>query len=450
MLQGTAKQCVHAYPLLGAHSSVAATTPLLLQVFAGALGSSHPRTLVAARNAQHIKHKLIKLPAEPQELLQHSSTAAGESNPAAAAAAAARKAAKAAGSKLGKGPSGAGAGSKSSSKRKKMRAAAAGGDAEGTGSSSSGLAAGTSSDDSSGTGPSRIRNKGKSAAAAASTAGQKHIAGSRGVQSISRHSVQRSGSMQERLQAVMKSRQQQPSNDGSNAGALGASSPTALDPIAEAGGGGQQSKQRRQQQPVEWREYTHLDHLGAGVFRASQQQRALYESIKPDIEAHARAGSCFAASSCSSSSGAGGVRQAGSSSSSSSGSWSGCGGAGGSGVVEMQVLLPPVVPARSASASPTPTSSQQQQQGSQTLSGSVAGFRAAGSVRPGSPEVAAAAAAAAAGSAGQLMRRGPLLDATIAKVKKPLTVEQARKLRRQQQQAAGKQKGAVSLLDKLY
>jgi hypothetical protein len=48
------------------------------------------------------------------------------------------------------------------------------------------------------------------------------------------------------------------------------------------------------------------------------------------------------------------------------------------------------------------------------------------------------------------MRRGPLLDATIAKVKKPLTVEQARKLRRQQQQAAGKQKGAVTLLDKLY
>jgi hypothetical protein len=50
------------------------------------------------------------------------------------------------------------------------------------------------------------------------------------------------------------------------------------------------------------------------------------------------------------------------------------------------------------------------------------------------------------------MRRGPLLDATIATVKKPLTVEQARKLRRQQQQAAaaGRQRGAGSLLDKLY
>jgi hypothetical protein len=375
---------------------------LLLQVFSGALGPSHPRTLVAARNAQHIKHKLIKLPAEPQELLQYCNKPITETGTAAAA----RRQGKAAGSKAGKGNARAGVSSSSSNSKKRRgrkRGAGASDDDDAASSSSSGLAAGTSSDDSSsGKSPGRGRsNKGKVAAGAAGRAVQPDTS--------SKRAVQRSGSMQERLQAIMKSRKQQPgSSDGSAEAA-------ALSPIAEAGG--KQCKQQQQQQPTEWREYTHVDHLGAGVFRASQQQRALYESLKPDIEAHARAASCLVGSSRSSSSS--GVGQIGSGSS--------CG------VVEMQVLLPAVVPARPASASPPPMSNQQQQQ--------QHGLAA------GSPEAAAAAAAAV--PAGHLLRRGPLLDATIAKVKKPLTVEQARKLRRQQQQAAGK-RAPGGLLDKLY
>jgi hypothetical protein len=53
------------------------------QVFAASLGPQHPRTLIAARNAMHIQHKLIKLPAEagePQDLQRAAGLADGSSS----------------------------------------------------------------------------------------------------------------------------------------------------------------------------------------------------------------------------------------------------------------------------------------------------------------------------------------------------------------------------------
>lgn len=75
---------------------------------------------------------------------------------------------------------------------------------------------------------------------------------------------------QERLQAV-SSRRKQLSGDVSTRHGRSAGSPS------------------RQEKTLECREYTHLDHLGKGVFKASLEQRLLFEAVRLDVEAHTRA-----------------------------------------------------------------------------------------------------------------------------------------------------------------
>jgi len=76
--------------------------------------------------------------------------------------------------------------------------------------------------------------------------------------------------LQDRLQAV-SSRRQQP---GAAAG---------------PGPGSSRAAAQQRRRPLELREYTHLDHLGSGVFRASLEQRQLYQALREDVRAHGRA-----------------------------------------------------------------------------------------------------------------------------------------------------------------
>lgn len=131
---------------------------------------------------------------------------------------------------------------------------------------------------------------------------------------------------------------------------------------------------QQQQGPVDTRDYTDPDHLGAGVFRATSQQQQLYRSFAADIRAHALGG--------------GGLSQQ-------------------PGRLELQVL-------------------------------------------EARPQAAAAADLEADSSAVvRELHRGSLADATIGvALRKPLSVEQARRLR-QSQRSVAKQKGH-DLLNRLY
>jgi hypothetical protein len=211
-----------------------------------------------------------------------------------------------------------------------------------------------------------------------------------------------------------------------------------------------------QQQQEDTRDYTDYDHLGGGVFKATAEQQQLYKAFVADVKAHAQ----------------------GASSSSSYGQQPG--------VVEMQVLKPtaaaPLTAAAGGSAGARAVAAAA---GAISSAGSVMGDRLVsagraaaahgrtsgsdstrtGRVAGGNPKAGAvgsaggmqggAAAELPAGAVRQAVR-GPLADATIAAVKKPLSVEQQRRLRRRQQLAAaaakrGKGNGRdPDLLDKLY
>jgi hypothetical protein len=213
-----------------------------------------------------------------------------------------------------------------------------------------------------------------------------------------------------------------------------------------------------QQQQEDTRDYTDYDHLGGGVFKATAEQQQLYKAFVADVKAHAQ----------------------GVSSSSSYGQQPG--------VVEMQVLKPTAAPltaaagaggstgARAVAAAAGAISSAGNVMGDRLVSAGRAAAalgRTTGSDSTRTGRVAGAnPKAGAAGSAGSIQggaaavelpagavrqaAMGPLADATIAAVKKPLSVEQQRRLRRRQQLAAaaakrGKGNGRdPDLLDKLY
>lgn len=211
------------------------------QVFADTLGSQHTRTLVAARNEQHIKHKIIKLPAQPQELMAANPAAAALTAPGASKPTAPTIAARGqqAAPALIRGAAGAAA----ITARQQSRRNAADSDLEGSSSSSDDDAAFKHSKRGAQLGGQRQGRKplkpgggGKSISKGGPRAGTSSSASSRGVQ-------QHMGSMQERLQATMQSRQHKEERAAA----------------ALAGSG----------QHAEARDYTDPDHLGAGVFRAT-------------------------------------------------------------------------------------------------------------------------------------------------------------------------------------
>lgn len=309
-------------------------------VFNRCLGPSHPRTLIAARNVQHIKHKIIKLPAEPQELLSSAADA-----PAASSALGRQRA------------------------RQRVKAAAVAVDSEQASTEPRGKPRHSSSSDTSddfaeaGDGGNGTNPELGSRPAP----GNQHRKGSR-------------NSMQERLQAVQNKR-------------MGVSN---------------SASRSRNKQVIDAREYTDPDHLGAGVFKASCEQKQLYDAMKPDIAAHAQA--------------VDNNRQE-------------------QPMVEMQVVHFAELPRQAAATALT------------NATGAVVDPELAGdggSLIPPRRNIVE-----------QVARKGPLLDATVTAVKKPLSVQEARKLRRRQQQArnqssslsdaANKQPGlGASLLDKLF
>jgi len=392
---------------------------LSCQVFAATLGPQHIRTLVAARNEQHIKHKIIKLPAQPQEqMLTAAGSSPGSSNSPA----------------LLTGNTGLG---------RKQEKAAAGGDlgrgrAAGAGAKRS-EHTGTDSDDESSSGSSEDQeavrgssSKGKrgekkglqNGVRALGHLGQVDQAGGKGPKGSSRGSgsmqrLRHTGSMQERLQAVVHARQYK----------------------EEAAAG------QLQQAQVDIRDYTDADHLGAGVFRATAEQRQLYKTLYADIAAHAQGLSSSSYSSC-------------------------------PGLVEVQVL-PHGLPASAAAAALAGVGAGGTRVAPAALpagtshAAAAGGFASAGTIHSGvwaAPAVSSASlgrqergtssSSTLPPTASQAVRhvmKGPLADATIAAVKKPLSLEQARRLRRQQQQqqlAARKRglmrSGSPDMLDKVY
>eukprot|EP00879_Flechtneria_rotunda_P017129 GHRR01017939.1.p1 GENE.GHRR01017939.1~~GHRR01017939.1.p1 ORF type:complete len:423 (+),score=214.48 GHRR01017939.1:503-1771(+) len=259
-----------------------------------------------------------------------------------------------------------------------------------------------------------------------------------------------SSSMQSRLHSAITNRQKQLSgmDDSDKAQHGGYRYPSSAAVAAAVKQGAQQQQWGKKQQQQAWYEYTHLNHLGQGVFRASLEQRQLYEAMKSDIAAHAHADSSSKLQ---------------------------------PGTVELQVA--PAAFMMQANRQATAASSQrvdQQQESSDSAVSSItqraantaksvisAGpgrtTAAAGQLTSAEPATTAAAKSiepvtepdqACSGIAlAHVLRRGALsADATIVAVKKPLSVEQARRLRQQQQQRskqADKTTGG-SLLDKVY
>lgn len=323
------------------------------QVLDECLGPGHPRSLAAARNAQHIRHKIIKLPAEPQELMQRAEAATNQQGHLGAA--------------RGVGEVAGRARRKTQSKKQTRQQGA---DNRSSSSSEADSSSSDTSNSEDGAAP-KVRRSRHAATKSGSTG--------------NRRGVVRPGSMQERLQAVSYNRLKKAAVASGSVSTAGSS----------------------KQQHVDTREYTDPDYLGSGVFKASREQRQLYEAVKADISSHARASSHSKLEPT---------------------------------LVEMQVVSPGVLPGIPSAAAAVVDSS---------------------SCNVGSRPPSAAPLGAAGAAGGQLARRGPLLDSTVAAVKKPLTVEEARRLRRTQQAAGdhlgrpgeeGKRKAGLqsSLVEKLF
>lgn len=313
-----------------------------LQVFCATLGPQHTRTLVTARNEQHIKHKIIKLPADPQDFpVGPAGCGSSSSTGAIAVSAATNQPSVLAGSRGAVRPQGATGSSSAARQGKGRRGSVAAGAARGTSGSDSDI--GSSDAEQLGQRSGRRGSKQQRGRGQAGSIGQAGFKAGR-----RQRQQQGSGSMQERLAAVMQARQ--------------VSEEAAV------------RQQQQQQGPIDTRDYTDPDHLGAGVFRATSQQQQLYRSVAADIRAHAVGGGAPSQQ---------------------------------PGLLELQVL-------------------------------------------EAKPQVAAAAAALEADPSAVVreLHRGSLADATIAALRKPPSVEQARRLR-QSQRSAAKQKGP-DLLDRLY
>jgi hypothetical protein len=403
------------------------TVCLCIQVFTATLGSQHIRTLVAARNKQHIKHKIIRLPAQPQSLLTADTAGAAAVNGTAAGQLQAASCRQGASAQQG-GSVGRGSGNSSGAKAHGAAAVArrsAGSDSDSWDSSS---------------GDERQLQAAKKDSANSSTGSKQTRSGRRSVHASSAgRSVQRNSSMQERLAAVRQARQVQ-----------------------------EDDHQAQHQQQVDPRDYTDPDHLGAGVFRATTEQQQLYKAFMADIKAHAQGASSSSYSQ-------------------------------EPGLLELQVLRPrpPAVAVAAAKGSSAisigveragsarvpfaqdqncgigssstgqpmmPGCAASQTQHQLTDMGHRApSYSAVAAKQQGMSSGACTAAAIAAGSEPAVVRgagavrelhRGSLADATIAAIKRPLTVEQAHRLKRQQQQLAARRgqgrTGSPDLLDKIY
>lgn len=436
----------------------------LLQVFATSLGPQHIRTLVAARNEQHIKHKIIKFPSQPQELLardtgtcsksadHHASNQPQATGTTSKGTLAKQRAVSSAKADRSRGYQGSDSGddsdgsmSSSASNAEQRPAGKAGGQrkqGQGKGKSGTGGQRGSS--------PGRGKTSNPDSRGATRSANK------------ATRSLQHNGSMQERLQAVMQARQH---NEAASQGQHG--------------------------QLVETRDYTDPAHLGAGVFKATPQQRQLYKALLGDIKAHAQGISSSsyqqqpglvelqvvrpsAASATGSASTAGaqpwGCVEATDGKaevlggSSSRGNSDDASAAPTAAVAGRSSSHPPGVRALKA-ASSSAGSLERQPGGSsgKARAPSASHPAAAGAVR-GSAHASAHAAggprppATAAAGHGDVRHvyRGPLADATIAAVKRPLGAAQARRLKRQQAAAVAAAKkgqgrpGGPDMLDKLY
>lgn len=225
----------------------------IIQVFTATLGPQHIRTLVAARNEQHIKHKIIKLPAQPQEHLTANTAGAGAA--AINNASAGELTASGRRSRLAQQGSSSARGGSSDLGGKARGAAAAR------------LSTGSDSDSwDSSSGDERQAQAAMKDSANSSKDNRQMRSGRRSDRrsaqgsSAGGLSLQHNGSMQERLAAVRQARQvQEEANQG--------------------------------QQQLDTRDYTDPDHLGAGVFRATSEQQQLYMAFMADVKAHAQGAS---------------------------------------------------------------------------------------------------------------------------------------------------------------
>eukprot|EP00775_Hariotina_reticulata_P013381 gene13381-13508_t len=354
------------------------------KVFAASLGPSHPRTVVAAQTGQHIKHKIVKLPAHPEVLMEHAMAAGYTGSICETGLTGLTKCKQRRTGQGQRSQTGCGTIRERWSSAKRSRAPAA----DGSGRMSSRSSSTDDTDEDGGATSSRCCSgsrgmKQLQGQAAHTSDSQASTAGSCAHSSSGQKLVS-----QERLQAV-SSRRKQLSEDMS---ARHACSP---------------GNSTQPQTTLEFREYTHLDHLGAGVFKASLEQRQLFEAVRLDVEAHARAAASQHLS---------------------------------SGVLEVQIL-----PTRQFAAGGM----------GQFQSHPVAAAESRDPVSAAGPRVAApssvgslplpssagdhcctvmaalpAAHAAAAGTAHEV-RRGALGDATIAALTKFVTAEEARKKRLQ-------------------
>jgi hypothetical protein len=207
-----------------------------MQVFGSALGPQHPRTLTAARNAHHMRHKIIRLPA-------------------AAASAAAPGGGSSA---LPHVDMGRGSGVPRARNRGARRVLAAGaGGSGGSGSSASSIEHGSDRDSDCSSDSDCSISISSSSGSKAGVQQQRQQRPRDSSKSKQQRRLARGGSMQDRLQAVVRTRH----------------------------ASGQHAVARVRQQPEQLRDYTDLDCLGSGVSRASLEQRQLLAAMQADIQA---------------------------------------------------------------------------------------------------------------------------------------------------------------------
>ena len=228
-----------------------------MEVLGAQLGPHHPRTLVAARNLQLVKHKMLKLPVEAGLLL-------GEDE-------GTRRGLGGSGWEGGAGGGGGGGGVQGGKRRSEGRV--------------------TVNDDSSGS------EDWEKVGAARSIAG-KSVKSKGGKRKGGSKAADKADSPKERLTAVMETRRRNSgagsgisvgprgnSSSGGNNRAQSSSIGTAQQGLRGKRCAGKPGQERE-------KEITDLDYLGGGMFQAGREARALYEACRADIEAHAKGARC--------------------------------------------------------------------------------------------------------------------------------------------------------------